>query len=159
MTKLQRRIGVTVTWTVVSTAVGCLILTLMSGGLTVGLLGKLIGGVVQRDGAFVFALAALGAISGAIIGDMPGLRRPHSMHYLAWIEQQRDRLQFSLERESVGLVAGWLLLCLVVQKFFPVSPGVWLVLFAFGVARALQLGRHLHLRGLYRRSPSSAIDP
>lgn len=158
MTKLQRRIGVTVAWTAVSTAVGCLIMTLMSGGLTVGLLGKLFGGVVERDGAFVFAVSALGAISGAVIGDMPGLRRPHSMQYLAWFGQQRDRLRFSALREGVALVVGWLLLCLVLQKFFPVAPGVWLVFFAFGVARVLQLGRHLHLRELYRRSRTAVTD-
>jgi hypothetical protein len=149
----QRRLKNVLVWIVVSTAVGCLIAGLTGGdpagqSLWLGVLDA-----TRHDGVFILAVAVQGTVSGAIMGDLPGLRRAWVPAQVAWAEQQRRRRPFSMPApRSLGLAAGWLLLCVALELQWPVPSGLWIVLTLLGVVRTLHLGRYLCFRRNYMQS-------
>lgn len=148
---MYRRIWATLAWVAVSTLLGCMVAGLMAGGPPSESFWSLVVGGAGHYGVFVLAVSVIGAVSGAIIGDLPGLQRERSPQYIVWAEEQRDRQQFSVARESLVLAGGWLLLALALNAVWPMPTSVWLMFGLFGVARAMQLGQYLRLQRLYRQ--------
>jgi hypothetical protein len=151
MNGFQRRVWATLVWIAVSTLLGCMVAGLMAGGPASASFWALVVGGAGHYGVFVLAVATLGAVSGAIIGDLPGLQRARSPHYIVWVEEQRDRQSFTVARESLVLTGGWLMLTLALNALWPMPSSLWLMFGLFGVARAIQLGQYLRLQRLYRQ--------
>lgn len=144
----MRRIWATVAWGVASSVFGCLMLGLLGqpdGGASANMLASVVEGA-RAFGLPVVMISVFAAVSGAIIGDLPGLHRPFERMHPAWIEAQRDHAQFRIVREQFWLILAWSGALLLAGQVTQAPTWLWLFLAVFGAVRGAQLGRYLHIR-------------
>lgn len=146
------RFRAALTWMAGSTVLGWLVAALLTGDGQDGSIGASLIGVIAHYGLFVFAVVAVSTVAGAILGDLPGLRRAPSVAFVAWVTAQRRHRTFRLSWESMVLVSAWVALCLSVKAAWSVPAGVWYLFTLFGLVRCIQLGTYLTWRRLYRQA-------
>lgn len=95
----------------------------------------------------------LSTLVGAVLGDLPGLRRTQTYGGFAGSSDEDMRgARRLLSRESLTLAALWMLLSLLMRWAWPLPHDVWYLFSLFGLGRCIQLGNHLERRRLWRQA-------